>query len=112
MCFLTGSDRRRNRRDVEGVRADWAMMREPRPIMVTMGLALVLKPSFRSTSIPGMYWPVSVNHRLQSISRLAAGGEPKDRRTEGVVTSKAHSLHLVDNLYISIILDVWILHLR
>ena len=33
---------------------------DPRPGLATTGLALVLNPSLRSTSMPGMYWPVSV----------------------------------------------------
>ncbi|KAG1079599.1 hypothetical protein G6F40_016244 [Rhizopus arrhizus] len=34
-----------------------AMISEPRPVTVRMGFALVLNPSLRSTSMPGMYWP-------------------------------------------------------
>ncbi|MNV82764.1 hypothetical protein D3C71_1765180 [compost metagenome] len=37
-----------------------AISSEPSPVSATMGLALVLNPSLRSTSMPGMYWPVSV----------------------------------------------------
>jgi hypothetical protein len=52
-----------------------AMSSEPRPVIVTMGLALVLKPSLRSTSMPGMYWPVSVMRNSGSATLSKALSE-------------------------------------
>ena len=49
-----------------------AITSEPRPVTVTMGLALVLNPSFRSTSMPGMYCPVSVMRNKGSATLSAA----------------------------------------
>ena len=36
------------------------MMKEPKPVTIRMGLALVLNPSFFKTSKPGIYCPVNV----------------------------------------------------
>ena len=52
-----------------------AMSSEPSPVTVTMGFALVLKPSLRSTSMPGMYWPVSVIRNSGSATLKVALSE-------------------------------------
>ncbi|MNC56726.1 hypothetical protein D3C75_1063450 [compost metagenome] len=49
-----------------------AMSKEPRPVTATIGLALVLKPSLRSTSMPGMYCPVRVIRNNGSATLRAA----------------------------------------
>jgi hypothetical protein len=56
--LLAGANGDRDRGNVERMRSDGAMSNELSPVMVTIGLALVLKPSLRSTSMPCMYWPV------------------------------------------------------
>ncbi|MNR65236.1 hypothetical protein D3C85_1881950 [compost metagenome] len=53
------------------------MTSEPRPVRVTIGLALVLKPSLRSTSMPGMYCPVSVMTKSGSAT---PSREPTEKR--------------------------------
>ena len=59
-----------------------AISSEPSPVMVTMGLALVLKPSLRSTSMPGMYWPVSVIRNSGSAAQHGVERElgPREHR--------------------------------
>ena len=60
-----------------------AISSEPSPVMVTMGLALVLKPSLRSTSMPGMYWPVSVIRNSGSATLSMALSENSGRVNTG-----------------------------
>ena len=69
-----------------------AISSEPSPVMVTMGLALVLKPSLRSTSMPGMYWPVSVIRNSGSATLSMALSENSGRVNTGAARRSSSPL--------------------
>ena len=66
-----------------------AISSEPSPVRVTMGLALVLKPSLRNTSMPGMYCPVRVIRNNGSATLSSAL-----RENAGAVNTGAASARL------------------
>ncbi|KQW45262.1 hypothetical protein ASD02_35170 [Ensifer sp. Root1252] len=64
-----------------------AKMSEPKPVTATMGLALVLNPSFRETSIPGICWPVSVIRNSGSATEISAFSENSGKVKTGAANS-------------------------